>query len=1129
MKKLSKMLLIHWYGYQREVIEFGDINFLTGKTAAGKSTVIDALQLVLLGDTNGNFFNKAANEKSVRTLKSYLYGENGDDGDTGYRYLRKGPFTSYVVLEFSDTERRSSFIAGIVCDCHEDQNFEYKWFTADRTGIPENLFTDTETNVPWNIRKLRSWLKSGKNRPYEVIDTNKRFQQVMLAKYGAVKRKYLVLLKKAVPFTPITDIEKFITESICDVKNNIRVEQMQSDIRQYKNLEADAERTQKRISALTEIEELTRVYEVEKDRYRQQSYIILRAGEEEQKQAEERIRRELSEREAIVKEAEQELQRLQEEYQARNHELENLRAEYHSSDLVRRQKMLEQQIGEHRQKIHALEQALTAVAEQLRKYAADWRNQLTVLERAGLTVPEADSAVIDTLEEQVVVRPGEQTSLTDLQAVLQHFEFASAATQMQQLQETISERAYELQRRTLQLKEEIADLENRVQSLEKGIKPYPRTVTQLKARLERGLFERFGKAVDVPVFADLLEIRDPAWRNAIEGYLDRQKFNLLVPVAYFREANAIYDAIRREDQIFDTGLVDLGKLRREFTKKPGSGSLAEEVETEHPDARLYADYLLGDVMKCEDVRRLNEHRTAITKSVMLYKGYVTRRLNPRRYVEPFIGRRSMQIMLENLRAELAEQKKLYEDAANQHRLLKRAAKTAIMSSFEAEQHRRHVAEAAEIPSIAETLHALEEEYGGLDFTYAAKMEEKIRLAERLQEENRSRTNRCREQQIRADEQRQRLEQVDLPAVQSKMKAAREEILQEFSEDWIRETGEPRFQKELRQTGRVQLTLYESFHRARNQTQTTMDKHLVERRRKRALYNQEYHMPFDTEREDNLEYSGELQTLAEIRLPQYIDQIRDAREKAYNQFRDDFIAKLKSNIESVREQINELNYSLKNSVFGTDRYHFEMHPRAEYRNYYDMITDPMLMDTGGWNLASDQFNRKYQREIDSLFRALIINETEVSAERRAEYERNIRKFTDYKTYLTFDLIVTNEQDEKQRLSRTLLKKSGGETQIPFYISLLASFSQVCRIRSKGKNNTIRVIILDEAFSKMDGERIQESVALLRRFGLQAIFSAPPEKIPDIAPNVDRNIAVYKAGHVSFTRYFDPAEIEDMKEA
>ena len=111
-----------------------------------------------------------------------------------------------------------------------------------------------------------------------------------MGKYGAVKRKYLVLLKKAVPFTPITDIEKFITESICDVRNNIQIEQMQSDIRQYKNLEADAARTHEKVIALREIETLTEEYEADRERYRLQSYIILRALREEAEQEAARIR-----------------------------------------------------------------------------------------------------------------------------------------------------------------------------------------------------------------------------------------------------------------------------------------------------------------------------------------------------------------------------------------------------------------------------------------------------------------------------------------------------------------------------------------------------------------------------------------------------------------------------------------------------------------------------------------------------------------------------------------------------------------------------------------------------------------------------------------------------------------------
>ena len=69
-------------------------------------------------------------------------------------------------------------------------------------------------------------------------------------------------------------------------------------------------------------------------------------------------------------------------------------------------------------------------------------------------------------------------------------------------------------------------------------------------------------------------------------------------------------------------------------------------------------------------------------------------------------------------------------------------------------------------------------------------------------------------------------------------------------------------------------------------------------------------------------------------------------------------------------------------------------------------------------------------------------------------------------MNFDLIVKDKQGNEQRLSKTLLKKSGGETQTPFYISILASFAQVYRINNN--DNTARLIVFDEAFSKMDSE-------------------------------------------------------------
>ncbi|MBQ8053355.1 MAG: hypothetical protein IJ198_06100 [Lachnospiraceae bacterium] len=492
-------------------------NILTGKTAAGKSTIIDALQLVLLGDTNGNFFNKAANADSGRTLRSYLYGENGDDGETGFRYLRAATFTSYVVVEFEDTEKQTRFLLGLAADCYEDLHYDYKWFTVDKMGIPENCFTNPRTNTPYTIPQLKRYLRDSRKH-FEIIDTNRRYQEIIMGKYGAVKRKYLVLLKKAVPFTPITDIEKFITESICDVRNNIQIEQMQSDIRQYKNLEADAARTHEKVIALREIETLTEEYEADRERYRLQSYIILRALREEAEQEAARIRDGIREQRDIIEEAEARYQNAEKEISRLRREIEEMESEYHGSDIAQKQRQLEGEIRSVKKEIGGLEDGLRRAAERIGSFGAHWLASMDSIEQTQFPADTEKRELAGRMAALGAQRTASESAAEQLSA----FDIKGAAREMAALREELTGHAVELMLRARQITDRIEELSGRIQNLKKGIKPYPSRVTALKSRLEAELFKRHGRAVEIPIFAELLEIRDPAWQDAIEGYLDKQ-------------------------------------------------------------------------------------------------------------------------------------------------------------------------------------------------------------------------------------------------------------------------------------------------------------------------------------------------------------------------------------------------------------------------------------------------------------------------------------------------------------------------------------------------------------------------------------------------------------------------------
>lgn len=94
-KILTRVQLINWHYFEDERIAFHGSTLISGENTAGKSTILDAIQLVLT--TNTRRFNTAANEKGNRNLKGYVRCKMGNVGET---YLRKNAVPANVALEF---------------------------------------------------------------------------------------------------------------------------------------------------------------------------------------------------------------------------------------------------------------------------------------------------------------------------------------------------------------------------------------------------------------------------------------------------------------------------------------------------------------------------------------------------------------------------------------------------------------------------------------------------------------------------------------------------------------------------------------------------------------------------------------------------------------------------------------------------------------------------------------------------------------------------------------------------------------------------------------------------------------------------------------------------------------------
>lgn len=1132
MKLLTRLLLINWHFYSKEIISFDKINFLTGRTGAGKSTIIDALQIVLLGDKDGSrFFNKAANDRSRRSLKGYLRGEYGDNGDTGFLFLRNGPFSSYIVCEIYDTVTKKSVSLGVVFDCNYTAADESAFFIL-KDKIPEDTFIKDE--LPMEIRDLKLFLKKNYERSqWDVLSTAHEYQEKLRGHLGGLNKRYFRLLKQAVSFTPITDIEKFITENICDGPSKIDISSIRENLRQYKRLETEAEVMRERIDKLEKIREVFLEMKDEESKYTLYDFLITRSEKENAVLAFQKAQKDLLDTEAALESRKAEIRRLDEEKDSLDISLERLRNERAANDMYQRKEKLLHEKTSLEAEIVRLSQTLKKQIERLTEYGIAWRDRASHAEALTNILREAAEpevagpdpsdfaasakALLNTAGDLLKIREDTigavtQDTVMSLQAEGEAFNTARAA-----LFENIRTAARKAG-------EDLEDCRARIDDLKKDIKPFDRTLLRFRDELAERLTERHGRPVSVDILADLLEIRSPRWVDVVEGYLRKQKQYILVAPEYYTEAITIYDEQRRERNLYDISLIDGQKVLAKACSSR-SGSLAEEIETENPYARAYVNFLIGDLMKCDRISDLRKNEKSVTDRGLLYQSYVTGSIHPKSWETHLIGKKSIRQQLEKM---LEREPKLAGRAAHMEDLVQKTktiSSVETMNRNEAQDFFDLMEETRNIPSLKDQADRVTKDLNSLDLSWVLALDQQIRDLEERRKKGEAAVSMLT-QDIGALRQKQQ----DL--TESKIPEAAESVdkrtaqCMKFTERLRNGEGETRFQSEL-SAKKDPMKIISAYSSQLSLKRNVIDAARGNLHNLRSDYNKNFNYSFNVADEQNARYDHHLTLLKEQELPGYADRITRAKDLAYAQFGEQFLAQMKQNIEEVKNRISELNAALRNFSWGNERFSFQVRENPDYKRFYDMITDPMLLE--GYTLATQIFQDKHKEAIAELFSKIADNGTDTDAASRENLERNIALYTDYKTYLRFDMISTDENNRQQRLSRTLEKKSGGETQTPFYIAILASFAQLYHIQDK-KSNTFRLILFDEAFSKMDGERIRESIQLLKKIGFQCIISAPPDKISDIATLVDHNIVAIRNGQSTSTHAFnvhDP-EIEALLE-
>ncbi|MGE5603401.1 MAG: SbcC/MukB-like Walker B domain-containing protein, partial [Nitrososphaerales archaeon] len=284
------------------------------------------------------------------------------------------------------------------------------------------------------------------------------------------------------------------------------------------------------------------------------------------------------------------------------------------------------------------------------------------------------------------------------------------------------------------------------------------------------------------------------------------------------------------------------------------------------------------------------------------------------------------------------------------------------------------------------------------------------------------------------------------------------------------------------------------------------------REAKQAYSLRYDFGYDNE-EDARRYAAERQRYVESELPEYEARVARQRGLAEQELVENFIHRLREQIEDARSQLDHLNATLSKLRFGGERYEFLASPAPDLRRVYDLVMDSRTV-LGG-SLFDSDFRRAHQEGWDLLFERLTIGADDERVE-------ELRRLQDYRNYLAYDIRIHYPNGDRALHSQINAKKSGGETTTPFYVAMAASFAQAYRLNQARPSDTIRLAIFDEAFGKMDTARTASALKFMVDTGLQVLLATPPDKAGGLLPYVDSVRTVVRQDNHSFVLEIDKRE-------
>lgn len=1062
-KTATKLLLVQWSRFQNVCIRLEGSTLFTGVNGSGKSTILDAMTYLLTANTQ---FNKAAKDRD-RTVKGYVRGDTKSNG--AMRYLRQGQIVSYVAMEFWSPSEQENMVIGVCIESQDEvSNPTSSWFICKNAKIEDINFTNIDGKNLYVTPKSLLQLKGIRMKSAEFMGRDRGTEQIVRALgLRCEVSKYRSKLIKMMAFNPENNIDQFIAECVLEpgTVNSLKELRQQRDqfehIKKiYEDLREGKEKLEEVECKIKEYETKRRNLDIREMLLRYQDLLIKQKEKEDiqfrLKALEQKKAGLESQRENIQELFEEARKRLQiaesnDAFQGMQTSIQNLENQIKLLEFNIRQE--EEQVA----KLLRLQKNLTAdISWTLEEWEEDRKRYLLHIADAGYSVDKKREELIFFLDS------------------------------VENLKNTLGTEKVHLEDELNVLKQESTKIEQQIKILESNRIIFPEEIENAK-QVIKDEFAKRGITTEVRMFAELVQsIKDVSWRKAIETFLGRKRFYIIVDGQYCHEAMKVL----QEKKLYAANVVITDKLPESEVIK---GSAAEQLVIPNVYARRYANYLLNGIHLCESLEELHEYpKGGLMKDGMLAKSYSVACMNIKK-TQICLG----QDAIEWQKKTVLEQKRVIQEEFNKKNdtLVNVSGKMNSLKCVDpdltnyqlnapdllTENQRKkckHEDNIKQIKENPEFLAVLEEQQDAKK-AYDEVLEKQTTISKKIGE-------------CESEEKGEKDHQKNIAGEIFNRQNAYEEIRLAHLE--LENAMLDEYEKLHAKRGEIRVIAESTVQKSKNELDTCI----------KELENVQLDYCRISEIDINKRgigyipfYHEEYRNIANVKIEEAHSRLVEQAQRLESAFMNDFVAEINETIGEARREIEAINRELKQIPFGQDTYKFKMEEKPERMLFFRICKKlENYMNSPEIYMNSNRDDEEMERDIQEFMNMILSEEDE------AEY-------TDYRKYFTYDMEITSQQGG-EKITADLSKKQGsasnGEKQTPYFIILAASLLQCYPKR----NCCARLAFIDEAFSALSRERIEQMVKYLEENDFQVIYAAPPEKISSIGQFIQSTVSLVTTG-------------------